>query len=134
MVDRDVSSRKSDKIDWMERDLVTIKEEVKYLRGEVQEGNLNIARLLRFLMPHEKKLKLPPNMPTPTLHVSNLDDFDKINNFLEEKVNFDAVVSTSVCLEFYLMYLGDSLLTISIFDRLNTWDSYQLARRKERRQ
>lgn len=121
-------------MDWIERDLATMKQEIKHLRGEVQEGNLNIARLLRFLMPHEKKLKLPPNMPTPTLHVSCLDDLDKLNTFLEEKVNFDAVVSTFCLVEIYLIYLGDIILTIGIIDRLNIWDYYLLARRKEWRQ
>ena len=41
-------------------------------------------------MPHEKKLKYPPDMPT--LPLKSFDDFDKMESFLESKVNRDAMV------------------------------------------
>ena len=60
-------------------------------RADVQEVNFNVARLVRHLMPHEKKLKLPPNMPT--LPLKDFDQFDAFENFLKNRVNVDAVVS-----------------------------------------
>ncbi|KAK3920522.1 Autophagy-related protein 3 [Frankliniella fusca] len=75
---------------WIERDIIEIKTEVAELRKDVQEANLNIARLLRFLMPHEKKLKLPAGMPT--LPLRKHQHFDSFEKFLNEKVNMDATV------------------------------------------
>lgn len=75
----------------MEGDIATIRREVKDLRSDMQQCNYNLARLIRFLMPHEKKLKLPANMPT--LPLDSFDKFDKFEKFLGYRVNRDAVVS-----------------------------------------
>ena len=74
----------------MEGDVATIRREIGFLRSDLQEANLNIARLLRYVMPHEKKLRTPPNMPT--LPIQSSSGFDRFEEFLKNKLNFDAVV------------------------------------------
>lgn len=68
-----------------------MRKELQLTRADVQEVNLNVARLVRHMMPHEKKLKLPPNMPT--LPLQDFDKFDAFEDFLKNRVNLDAVVS-----------------------------------------
>lgn len=52
--------------------------------------SMNLSRLMRFLMPQEKKLKRPENLPP--VPVSTPEQLKALESFLEDNLNLAAMV------------------------------------------
>ncbi|KAK3920782.1 MICOS complex subunit MIC60 [Frankliniella fusca] len=71
-------------------DLVEVKKCVRSNSSKLDELSINMARVIRCLMPGEKATSLPPGMPP--LPLDNLDAMDLFSNWVVKPHNKDAVV------------------------------------------
>jgi len=76
---------------YQEKDIAMIGRMVDDLSSKIDIALMNIAKLCRILMPHEKRITRPQNMPS--LPLNTLEDFDVFEKFLEQGVNQSATVS-----------------------------------------
>ncbi|KAK3924826.1 Mucin-19, partial [Frankliniella fusca] len=75
---------------YIEADLVEVKKCVRSNSSKLDELSINMARVIRCLMPGEKATSLPPGMPP--LPLDNLDAMDLFSNWVVKPHNKDAVV------------------------------------------
>ncbi|XP_011858841.1 PREDICTED: uncharacterized protein LOC105556365 isoform X2 [Vollenhovia emeryi] len=74
---------------YQEKDIVMIHQMIRDLSSKVDIALMNINKLCRILMPHEKRITRPEGMPS--LPLKTLKDFDMFEKFLEQGVNQSAM-------------------------------------------
>lgn len=80
---------------YQKKDIAMIRQMIDDLSSKIDIVLMNIFKLCRILMPHEKKITKPQGMPS--LPLKTLEDFDVFEKCLEQGVNLtSATVSNSM--------------------------------------